>query len=187
MTLNLSHCLLELGECEQVVQLNDELLKTHKGGETHARTLGMAPKAGGGNIKAAFNVETGARHTCNHKMFFLLCVWVFFFSRLNHRILDFNNNHIHQESKRTPHPPNPCATHPPTHQKSACLHTATFLIRVFTRKRERAQQSQARCRIPFSLPWRPTTDTAVRKKKKKKTRKFFFAVFFLSLPQLNYS
>lgn len=31
MTLNLSQCLLELGEFEQVVQLNDELLKTHKG------------------------------------------------------------------------------------------------------------------------------------------------------------
>lgn len=79
MTLNLSQCLLELGECEQVVQLNDELLKTHKGGETHARTLGMAPKAGGGNIKAAFNVETGARHTCINACFFLLRACGFFF------------------------------------------------------------------------------------------------------------
>lgn len=179
MTLNLSQCLLELGECEQVVQLNDELLKTHKGGETHARTLGMAPKAGGGNIKAAFNVETGARHTCNNTCFFC-CVRVgFFFSRVNHRILDFNNNHIHHESKRTPHPPNPCATHPPI--RRAHVFTQQRSSSVCLPAKERAQQSQARCRIPFSLPWRPTTDTAVRKKKKKKN------VFFLSLPQLNYS
>lgn len=47
---------------------------------TNARTLGMAPKARGGNIKAAFNVETGARHTCKNTRFFC-CVCVFFFFR----------------------------------------------------------------------------------------------------------
>lgn len=52
MTLNLSQCLLELGEFEPVVQLNNRLLKTHKGGETNRE----------GNVKAAFNVESRARH-----------------------------------------------------------------------------------------------------------------------------
>lgn len=57
MTLNLSQSLLELGEFEQVVQLNNQLLKTHKGGETKAR---RRLEQGRKKMNASFNV----RGTC---------------------------------------------------------------------------------------------------------------------------
>lgn len=45
-----------------------------------ARTPVTAPVAGGRNMKAAFNVETGARHTCINNQFFVVCVFFFFWS-----------------------------------------------------------------------------------------------------------
>lgn len=150
----------------------------------NAHMPGMAPNAGVGNIKAAVNVGTGARHTCMNIQFLLPCMFFFFFSWSEPPYHRLNNNHIHHKSKRTPHPL-PTLHHPPigkapvfTQQRSSSLCLPA---------NEGAQQSQERCRIPFSLPWRPTTDTAVRRRKKQNKGKKKLAVFFLSLPQLNYS